>query len=97
MNLRKITWADSLFVAGGDAGALIASPDGVMWTDHSLGTSQYVSDIAFGAGKFVLFTGDDFIDRTGEVLQQRLYLRRRYNVDQRSFEDRQGVSKVDMG
>lgn len=42
-----------VFVAVGDQGALLSSPDGVAWTTRTSGVSVTLRDVAYGAGTFV--------------------------------------------
>lgn len=44
---------DLLFVAAGDQGALLSSPDGVTWTTRTSGTTVTLHDITYGDGRYV--------------------------------------------
>lgn len=44
---------DNLYVAAGDQGALLSSPDGVTWTTRTSGTTVALNDVAHGDGRYV--------------------------------------------
>jgi len=48
-----ITYSTNVFVAAGDYGALVTSPDGKTWTDRSFSTGNELYGIAFGNNTFV--------------------------------------------
>jgi len=52
-NLSAITYGNGLFVAVGDNGAIITSPDGVSWIARSSGTNNRLNGIAYGNGLYV--------------------------------------------
>ncbi len=62
--LRGITWTGSEFVAVGDAGAVVTSPDGVTWEDHSvaiqyeLGRVTWTGSELVAVGNNILTSGD---------------------------------------
>jgi hypothetical protein len=51
--LSGVTYGNGLFVAVGDFGAILTSPDGVNWTGQASGTSDWLSGVAYGNGLFV--------------------------------------------
>lgn len=44
---------DNLYIAVGDQGALLSSPDGATWTTRTSGTSVALNDITHGDGRYV--------------------------------------------
>ena len=44
---------DNLYIAVGDQGALLSSPDGATWTTRTSGTTVALNDIAHGDGRYV--------------------------------------------
>lgn len=44
---------DNLYVAAGDQGSIVSSPDGVTWTTRTSGTTVTLHDIAHGNGRYV--------------------------------------------
>jgi len=54
-NLHAAAWGDSagLFVAVGDSGTIITSPDGVEWTARSSGTDAALASVVWGKDKYV--------------------------------------------
>jgi hypothetical protein len=63
---------DVLYVAAGDQGALLSSPDGVTWTTRTSGTSVTLHDVAHGDGRYVavgqggkILVSDDGVVWTG--------------------------------
>ena len=52
-SLNAVTFGNGLFVAVGDNGTILTSPDGDVWTARSSGTTDQLPAIAFGNGRFV--------------------------------------------
>ncbi len=52
-SLNGVVFANGLFVAVGDNGAIVTSPDGEGWTPRASGTTDQLRAIAFGNGRFV--------------------------------------------
>jgi hypothetical protein len=55
--LYAVTYGNGLFVAVGDRGAILTSPDGVNWTRQTSGTSDWLKGVAYGNGLFVAVGG----------------------------------------
>ncbi len=55
MDLYGVTYGNSTFVAVGDHGTILISPDGGTWTPRTpySGTTENLSGIAYGNGIFV--------------------------------------------
>lgn len=53
MTLRAIAYGDNQFVAVGDAGTILTSPDGIVWTKRTSGTAYSLYSVAFGNNRFV--------------------------------------------
>ncbi len=51
--LRGVTYGNGIFVAVGDAGTILTSPDGITWTPRNSGTSYFLSGVTYGEGSFV--------------------------------------------
>jgi hypothetical protein len=51
--LRGVVYGAGTFVAVGEAGTILASPDGVTWTQRASGTSNYLERVTYGNGTFV--------------------------------------------
>jgi hypothetical protein len=51
--LNGVTYGNGLFVAVGDDGTILTSPDGVNWTAADLGDGQPLYGVAYGNGLFV--------------------------------------------
>jgi probable HAF family extracellular repeat protein len=52
-SLNAVTFGNGLFVAVGDHGAIVTSPNGNVWTPRASGTTDQLPAIAFGNGRFV--------------------------------------------
>jgi hypothetical protein len=48
-----VTYGNGLFVAVGEDGTILTSPDGVTWTQRTSGTSNWLNGVAYGNGLFV--------------------------------------------
>lgn len=60
-SLNSIVYGNGMFVAVGQHGTIISSPDGVNWTARSSGTTSNLRSIAHGNGMFVA-VGDYSVD-----------------------------------
>jgi hypothetical protein len=52
-SLNAIAFGNGLFVAVGDGGVIVTSPDGEQWTPRASGTTDRLPAVAFGNGRFV--------------------------------------------
>src|SRR3954454_25240833 len=52
-SLNAVVFGNGLFVAVGDTGTILTSPDGEAWTPRESGTTDRLPAIAFGNGRFV--------------------------------------------
>ncbi len=52
-NLNAVAFAKGLFVAGGEFGTVLTSPDGQSWEPQFSGIEQHITAIAYGNGTFV--------------------------------------------
>jgi hypothetical protein len=52
-SLNAVTYGNGLFVAVGNGGTILTSPDGVNWTRRTSGTSDWLSGVTYGNGTFV--------------------------------------------
>src|SRR5437867_5574007 len=63
--LFSVAYGNSLFVAVGESGIVLTSPDGNSWSQQNSGTSANLGPIAYGSGVFlargsnVLFRSND--------------------------------------
>lgn len=55
-NLFDVAFGNGLFVAVGNAGTIVTSPDGDIWTARTSGINPGFASIAFGNGAFVAVT-----------------------------------------
>ena len=51
--LRGVTFGRDMFVAVGEGGTILTSPDGVAWTPRNSGTGQWIVSVAYGGDVFV--------------------------------------------
>lgn len=51
--LRAVTRGPNIFVAVGDSGAILTSPDGAAWTPRSSGTSSNLRGVTFHQSRFI--------------------------------------------
>lgn len=51
--LREVCFGNNLFVAVGDSGTILTSPDGVNWTSRTSGTIANLQSVCFGNNLFV--------------------------------------------
>jgi hypothetical protein len=71
--LYDVAFGNGTIVAVGAYGAVVTSPDGIIWTERNSGTSDYFYGVAFGNNTFVA-VGDGgviFISPDGVVWTQR--------------------------
>jgi photosystem II stability/assembly factor-like uncharacterized protein len=52
-NLYGITWGNNTFVAVGDSGKILSSPDAITWTTRNSGTTNGLISVAWGTNKFL--------------------------------------------
>ena len=52
-NLNGVAWSGTQFVAVGEGGTILTSPDGVTWTSRSSGTAITLLSVAWSGTKFV--------------------------------------------
>ncbi len=52
-SLNAVTYGNGIFVAVGDNGTILTSPDGVTWTQESSGTTDRLNAVNHGNGIFV--------------------------------------------
>jgi len=55
--LDDITYGNGTFVAVGDWGTILTSPDGVKWTKRTSGTKSDLHGVTYGNGIFVAVGG----------------------------------------
>ena len=60
--LTSITYGNHRFVAVGADSAIVSSPDGIAWANHSLGTDDFLGGAAYGMGLYVA------VSWSGEIL-----------------------------
>jgi hypothetical protein len=53
-NLNGVTCGNGLFVAVGDGGSILTSPDGVNWTEQTSEANNQLNGVAYGNGTFVV-------------------------------------------
>jgi photosystem II stability/assembly factor-like uncharacterized protein len=51
--LPGVTWSGPQFVAVGDSGVILTSPDGKTWTSQTSGTSQILRGVIWSGSQFV--------------------------------------------
>jgi hypothetical protein len=52
-NLRSVTYGNGLYVAVGDAGTILTSPDGLNWTSQASGITTRLWSVAYGNNLYV--------------------------------------------
>ena len=57
-HIRGVVFADGKFVAVGDNGLILTSPDGQSWKRRDSTIDKMLSAVAFGDGMFVATVGD---------------------------------------
>lgn len=55
--LNGVTWGNNQFVAVGDNGTILTSPDGVTWTSRTSGSTEWLSGVAWSGGTFAVVGG----------------------------------------
>jgi hypothetical protein len=60
--LEGVAYRNGLFVAVGQDGTILTSPDGVNWTAQTSGTSNWLYEVAYGNNTFVA------VGRNGTIL-----------------------------
>lgn len=55
--LRAVTYGANTFVAVGDHGTIVSSPDGMRWTQQPSGLTNALAGVAYGNGAFVVVGG----------------------------------------
>src|SRR5436190_7076134 len=63
--LNSITFGDGLYVAVGDAGAILISPDGENWAVGASNTTNRLGGVAYGNGVYLA------VGNSGTILQSR--------------------------
>jgi hypothetical protein len=53
IDLWAVTYGNGTFVAVGNNGVILTSPDGVNWTRRTSPTSYWLNSVAYGNGMFV--------------------------------------------
>lgn len=53
MEIESAVWTGQGILAVGNRGAVLSSPDGKAWSDHSLAAGESFFDVAHGSGRFV--------------------------------------------
>jgi hypothetical protein len=68
-NLHGIAFGGNRFVAVGDSGTVLTSPDGFAWSAEKKPTSENLAEVAYGNGTFVAvgFRGPPLRSRNGEA------------------------------
>lgn len=51
--LYDITYVNNMFIAVGESGTILTSPDGETWTSRTSGTSNDLQGVTYGNGTFV--------------------------------------------
>src|SRR5262249_16025939 len=57
-HLQSITFANGLFVAVGETGAILTSPDGTDWVMRQQTPNTFISSVTYGNGEFVAGSAD---------------------------------------
>ena len=57
VELHDIVWDNSQYIAVGDAGTIMISPDGISWTSVNSGITEDLQRIIWGRGRYILFSG----------------------------------------
>jgi len=66
VNLRDVTFGNSLFVAVGESGTILTSTDGSSWSPQTSGTTESLDGITFLRNHFVVVEGDGTVHTTKE-------------------------------
>ena len=65
--LAGVASGDGIFVAVGDRGTILTSPDGIAWSPQPSGTSNYLAHVAYANGLFVAVGGFNHSDNAEGV------------------------------
>ena len=57
----SVTYGNGTFVAVGEGGTILTSPDGVSWTERASPTKDFLNGVAYGNGTFVAVGKDGAI------------------------------------
>ena len=57
--LRDVLWNNSQFMAVGDNGRIITSPDGITWTERTSGTVEHLNGLNYVSGTIWIVVGDN--------------------------------------
>ena len=60
-SLRAVTYGNSQYVAIGDSGTIITSPNGTTWTGQTSGTATSLSDVTYGNSLYAAVGGSGII------------------------------------
>ena len=58
-NLNSITWGNFIYIAVGDNGTIVSSPNGIAWTVLGSGTTANLNSIAFDGNTTYVAVGDN--------------------------------------
>ena len=64
-NLSGVAYGNGTFVAVGDTGTILTSPDGVAWDSRTSGTSNLLVGVTYGNGTFVAVGSNGTILQSG--------------------------------
>lgn len=56
-NLNSVTWTGNLFVAAGNSGIILTSPDGVQWSERNSGVSKNIISVCWSGNQLVAVGG----------------------------------------
>ena len=65
--INAVAYGNGLWVAVGDSGTILTSPDGVTWTARVSGTTNPLRDVIFAQGKFVACALVGFLESTDGI------------------------------
>jgi hypothetical protein len=65
-NLRSVTYGNGQYIAVGDAGTILTSPDGLIWTSQTSGITSRLWSVAYGNSLYV--TVGDSVGGSGTIL-----------------------------
>lgn len=66
--LNAIAYGAGLYVAVGEEGAIVTSPDAITWTARSSGTTESLRSVAYAAGSFVAVGSKSDPEQEGTLL-----------------------------
>jgi hypothetical protein len=67
-NLSSVTYGNGQFVAVGDNGTILTSPDGVTWTSRGSGTSSNLNSVTYGNRQYVAVGGNSVLGSTDGII-----------------------------